>query len=333
MAVYTHDQIKVPADHVRSGADGPLDAPGVLWGANALQSIQINRNYPRDPQQAIGHLGIVDYTTGTVTSDLQLDCILVEGCIEADLINNPSNNSIYRYALKQLDLGSESYVLTNFSMSVTAGQPASIGLGYLTAGPASELATQAQPTMEQGEESSYAVVMGDDGNGLILTPTWVAGTAAVTADTIPTILADGTLGSYINDSGIPVGVQSMTFNASINRDNVLDVRSSAPAQFITSYPLQIQCDLETFEPPTEGGAAIWNKLADLTLQAGDLNKHVNSPNVVGKNYLKAVGFRLTSSSESVSVNQYLTRSASFELANLILPMYQLDANGDVTGLS
>jgi hypothetical protein len=330
MAVITHEQIKT--ESLTANTDGVLSMAGILWGKNALQNITITRNSPKDPQQAIGHLGIVDYTTGVVTSEVTLDCILVESCDKADP-STDKKNSIYRYAAQAIAAdGSESYVLTSFAMSLAAGAPATVNFGYMTPTIASRLTTQAQPsTVEQGEESSYAVVMGDDGSGLILVPTW---DAAFTPDAthVPYIDKNGALqsgSSGIDGHGLPAGVQRLNFNGTINRDHVLDMRTAQPVQFVTTYPLDMRCDMDIFNLPTASAATpanLWDMLQGIAIQALNLDKHRTGFTDIassGDNYLRAIGFRKVSDTESVSVGQYLTYSVNFIVADLVMPLPQI----------
>jgi len=329
MAIITHDQIYVPADKglaADAGGEGVLSKAGVLWGNNALQSVTITRNTPQNPQQAIGHLGTVDYTTGTITSEVALDAVIVEGCDKADS-SDSKTNSIYRFANEGMILGVESYVLTSFSSAFTAGSPATLNLGYLTATKASAIQMQAQPdSVEQGEESSYAVVMGDDGSGIVLVPVFDGAASPVTSDTLPIMSTIDALNpTYISDQGLPVGVQSLNFSGNINRDNVLDVRTAQPVQFVTTYPLDMSCDMEIFSPPVDSsGIALWDYLQSISIQASDLSKHPSGGETPvassGDNYIRAIGFRKVSERESVAVGQFLTFSVSFQLADLVLPL-------------
>src|SRR5690348_8108580 len=115
MNILTHDRIKTDS--------GVLTASkGILWGGNALQSITIGRHSPVNKIQAVGFLGIVDYTSGVITSDAQLDTILTEGCSKADTTN--LLNSIYKYAGQQTATGSESYCLTSVGVAFPVNSPA-----------------------------------------------------------------------------------------------------------------------------------------------------------------------------------------------------------------
>jgi hypothetical protein len=354
MRIFTHDRIKT----VTSGV---LSKPGLLWGLNALQNISIGRHTPLNPQQAVGYLGIVDYTSGVVTSDVTLDCVLVEGCNPVDT-SGSKNTSAYRYAATNVDIANESYVLTSAAVQFTAGSPATFNVGYLTNGLASYLDIQAQPDPETGEESRYAVVMGDDGSGIILVPTWknVASTPFA-GGTIPIITAAGARGT-VTDGGIPAGVQQLGFNSSINRDQILDFRTSQPCAFVTTYPVEITANMELYELPVaaiDGGEdpdtaglkqgdvgfdpsafrhALWD-LRTLAVQvpATSLAKHegattANPPLNQGaiatlaaanKCYVKAIGMRKTDEQEGVQVGRYLTFTVNFTCADLLLPLAAL----------
>jgi hypothetical protein len=310
---------------------GLLSMNGILWGANALQTINITRNTPAEKAQAVGHLGIVDYVSGVITSEVTLDCVLVEAAARVNPATNAAagqpSSSIYRYAAQDVVLGTESYVLVSFGMSCSAGQPITVNFGYLTPTIASVLGTQTRPAVETGEESSFAVVMGDDGSGLILVPTWTGG-SPVTSTNIPVMTSTGALN--ISDQGLPGGVQSMNFSGKINRDHVLDVRSAQPVDFVTTYPLDMTCEMDVFNPPSISGDTInqmWACLQGLSLQASNYGKHISPPTsntgaapTAGNAYLNAIGFRLTANGESVSISKYLSHTVSFIVADLDMPL-------------
>ena len=99
-----------------------------------MQTVTIVRRTPVNPQQAIGYKGIVDYTSGVVTSDVTLDCILTENCTPA-----AESTSVYEHAETSMILGEESYVLTSCNLTFQAGNPATVNYGYITAGLATHL--------------------------------------------------------------------------------------------------------------------------------------------------------------------------------------------------
>lgn len=315
MSIITHDLVNT---------SGGILTPSkkALFGGNALQSIQIARHTPRNPQQAVGHLGTVDFTRGVITSDLQLDAILVEGCVAA----NPDNkdNSIYRYAAQQVTVGVEEYVLTSFNMGLQAGNPVTIGLGYLTASIASALATHAQPEPEVGEESSYAVVVGDEGDGLVFVPAWASGYnhGALPSGNIAILNENGTIGQ-VWDRGLPAGIQSVTLSGRINRNNVLDVRSTTPQQFITQYPLDMSVDMNVLD----AGTVDWSKLRDLTIRGAGLNQTVVGPYRGGGTKIYAAIFGMTKidETEGVSVGQFRQFTFNFEASDFVMPMPEIPA--------
>ncbi len=338
MSILTHERIKLTT--------GILAKTGVLWGENALQSITIARHTPKTPQQAIGYLGIVDYTSGTITSDLTLATILVEGCDKADAVGK--TNSVYKYAGRQAVIGTESYVLTSVAASFTAGNPATVDYGYLTSGIASFMDAHEEantPDPSSGEESDFAVVMGDDGSGCKLLATW----DGVTPETgyVPIIDGAGVFqGSTLEDEGVPAGVSSLNFNARINRDTILDFRSAQPVQWVTTYPVDITTDIEIYEHATTAGTArigesgydvstfqhIWDDLAEVSVVSTALGKHrtYTPPPVLtagggglasdGDVYVKAIGMEKVDETDTISVNRYTTYTINFTVADLLVPL-------------
>lgn len=274
-----------------------MTASGVAWGGNALQTITIARHTPFNPQQAVGYKGIVDYTSSPVTSDLTLDCILTEASDKAD-----SNSSIYNHAETEVVVGSESYVLTSCNINFQAGNPATVNYGYITAGLASELLATADPALlTAGEEAAFAVVMGEDGTGVQIISTGV--------------------------TAIPAGAQTIGFTCSLNRNQILDVRSSSPVQFITTYPLDLSMNLELLQKITGkdlaslGIAAGASTVGDWTTVPTD---HP-STSTAGKAdaseyYVKATGLKLTESGESINVGGNLTYTYNYTAADIQIPL-------------
>lgn len=318
--ILTHERINL-------GSGVLLPQKGILWGQNALQSLTVGRHTPKNPQQAVGHLGIVDYTSGAVTSDAQLETILVEACDAA-----VANSSVYKYAAQQITIGSETFVLTSASVGFQSGSPATAAYGWLTSGLASYLDVQAAPAPESGEESSYCIVMGDDGNGLILVPTWNGSGPTIDTAGIPIINADGTSGHY-TDSGVPAGVQSLNFQSTINRDQVLDIRSSSPIQFVTTYPVDVTMAMEVYCLPGGPGTNGYDyttfvnqfrNLTGLAVKEGGLTKHLAATSgglkaSSNKNYVDAIGLIKTDESEAISVGRYLAYTLNFTAADLRIP--------------
>ena len=174
---------------------GVMSKSGVAWGNNALQTITIARHTPFNPQQAVGYKGIVDYTSSPVTSDLTLDCILTENSVAAS-----SETSVYNHADLEVLIGQESYVLTSCNINFQAGNPATVNYGYITAGLADALLATANPAvLKDGEEAAFAVVMGEDGQGVKLVGLNKAGQTFT----------------------LPAGIQTLGFTASMNRNRFL----------------------------------------------------------------------------------------------------------------
>ena len=297
-----------------------------LWGKNALQTITIARHFPRNPQQAIGYRGVVDYTSGQRTTDLTLDTILTEdteGAVDgtaAAVGETAGGTSIYRHADNQMSVGSEQYVLTSCNVGFTPGNPATAAYGYITSGQGSamEALTTAPDVLKDGEEAYFAIVLGDDGSGIRL------------------VSKSG--GSWTTDAVVlPSGVQSMTFNSTINKDNILDIRSSQPVLFVTTYPINVTVDLETFDKSAVGGfdaASLKNlgvRLAGGTDHAVRTDYIAPSRVLSGaglygvgakgtKNLVLATGLIKTEESEKLNVGGYLTYTYSFTAADIAVPL-------------
>lgn len=311
--IFSHHEAELDRQvlDIVSGGDGTgTGTAEAAWGQNALQTVTITRNYPRDPQQAIGLRGIVDYTSGVETTDLTLDCILTEDTYEA----HETNTSVYEFAEDQIILGSESYVLTSCNLGFTAGAPATVSYGYITAGAGSALseAASAPSVLKDGEEAYFAIVMGDDGSGIALTHksggVWV-----------------------VNNALAPSGVQSLSFAATINKDNILDIRDAQPIQFITTYPVDITCDIETYD---KGGSV--SALSTLGVRLAGLSNHADrsqytapsrTPGVdytaASKELVMCSGLELVNETEALNVGGYVTYTYNYICSDLAIPLQHI----------
>lgn len=349
MPILTHDLIKITNANGILGKDGLLTGSGQgrkLFGGHAIQSITIGRHTPSNPVQAVGKLGIVDYTSGIVTSDVAVDCVIVEGCSKADLVSK--DNSVYKYARQAVNLLAESYVLSSVSINLQAGSPGTINLNYLCSGLASYLDVQDQPEPSTGEESDYAVVLGDDGSGIALVCDWQSGTNPINSyvpyiNSLGQLVTGGVNG--LADSGLPGGVQNISMNATINRDQVLDVRSASPMQFVTTYPLDFSASMEVYVLPVASGVVVpgasgynpdtfrssgghlMRKLANVAIKAKNWNKHrtLTPPDVLtppddGDAYCQIIGLMLRDESEAISVGRYMAYTFQFGAADIVLPL-------------
>lgn len=315
MPIYTHDQIDLTT--------GVLAATGVLWGGNAIQSITIGRHTPKNPQQAVGYLGVVDYTRGIITSDLSIDCILTEQTsLAAD------TTSVYDYAAVDISVGAEEYVLVSCGINLSAGNPIGVSYGYLTSSLASALATQVSPAPSGGEESPFAVMMGDDGSGVLIyvvEPDNTSWSAQSTAGGGVSYIDPytGALSTMV-DGGIPAGLQSLSFNGRINRDNVLDVRSVVPAQFVTTYPLDVTVDMELYVLPAD---PIFSRFKELVVKgAGREFRPGSGGSASGLaagfagQVAKAIDLTKLDEQETVSVGRYRGFTFNYMAADLQIPL-------------
>lgn len=288
-----------------------------LWGGNALQTVTIARHFPRNPQQAIGHRGVVDFTSGARTTDLTLATIMTEDGVEA--VDGMEGTSIYRHAENQMSVGAESYVLTSCNVGFTAGAAATVSYGYITSGTGSALvalAAEDRPdVLKDGEEAYFAVVLGDDGSGIRLVSksggVWTSNTEIV----------------------LPSGVQSATFNSTINKNNVLDIRSAQPVYFVTTYPIDVSVNLECYDKSsTSGGfnAAALKNLgiclaagtahADRTGYTAPSRSPFSNYAAETKNIVLASGLTKTEDSESMNVGGYLTYTYTYTGTDLAIPL-------------
>lgn len=314
--VRLHHNIAIKGDKT-----GVMGQPGVAWGKNALQTVTIARHTPFNPQQAVGYKGIVDYTSSPITSDLTLDCILTENSVAAS-----PTSSVYNHAETEVIVGEESYVLTSCALNFQAGNPATVNYGYITASLADALVASADPEiLKDGEEAAFAVVMGEDGQGVMLVAYGKGGDSFV----------------------LPAGVQTIGFNSSLNRNQILDVRSNSPIQFVTTYPLDITMNLEMLQ--SLGAKDVDGNVREVLKQArsldrvaifcgassaefglethptgnrtwGSNSKSNGTPTDLGIKLVDASGLMLTEDGESVNVGGNLTFTYNFTAADLEIPL-------------
>jgi hypothetical protein len=273
----------------------------------------------------------VDYTRGVVTSDVSLDTILLEknstDNTRKDYDVNAGNylasaqSTINKYAGLTVDLvgGGEVYALTSCAIGMSAGNPTTVNYGWLTAGLASALAVKPQPTASAGDQ--FAMVLGDEGSGLVLIATWLdmdkntVGNQAPTVGTLPTLDVNGAVVNTLSDYGIPAGVQSINMSGNINRDQVLDVRSTRPCFFQTTYPVNVTMDMEVYQKPDTSGVTGspngWNYLDSIAVASAADNTKI---------YAKITGLAKQSETDTISTGRYMTYSVRFEASELWIPL-------------
>jgi len=301
MPIYTHDFVDLES--------GLMVATGILHGSNAIQSITVGRHTPKQMQQAVGYLGVVDFTRGIITSDVSIDVVITEQTEVAS-----ANTSVYKYALQSVDVGLEEYVLTNVSISFTAGNPATATYGFLTASIASTLAMLAEQsaTVRHGEEDPFAVVVGDDASGIAIAATGGGeagdGVTILDTDGSPTTIADGNL---------PAGLQSLNFNARINRDNVLDVRSVLPVQFVTTYPIDISADLEVYQVTDR---TAYERFDTLVVSGGGQTGETGQAGGWSGQIVQAIDLSKVDESETMAVGRYRAYTFNYTVADLQVPL-------------
>jgi hypothetical protein len=307
--IFSHHEADLTTGVLAASSDMAND----MWGQNALQTVTIARHFPRDPQQAIGYRGIVDYTSAVQTTDFTLDCILTEQS-DAAVAGAVSGTSVYRFADDNVQLGTEHYVLTSCTVTFTAGAPATVSYGYITAGAGSALSELGSPpdVLVDGEESYFAVVMGDDGSGIVLT--------------------DGA--GALPGAGVvmPSGVQSLNFAATINKDNILDVRAAQPIQFVTTYPIDVTCDVETYDATLSGPTGA-GSLSSLGVRLASGTNHVDRSGYTAPSRTPGVDFASldkilvlcnglikVDETESLNVGGYVTYTYNYTASDLAIPL-------------
>ena len=155
---------------------------------------------------------------------------------------------------------------------------------------------------------------------------------------------------------IPAGTQNLSFNSSLNRNQILDVRSSAPIQFITTYPLDITMSMESLQSlgatmpesiEVKAGASTTaiglettplghvsdgtNANDDGVSQPSDRSKSRRRPCWRKRYMLKQVGLKKTEENESVNVGGNLTFTYSFNVADLQIPLLVDGVSGSLIG--
>jgi hypothetical protein len=270
-----------------------------LCGGNAIQTVTVARHYPKNPQQAVGYKGIVDYTRGVQTSDITLDCILTEDSnIAVPASGVMLGTSVYYHAeaANCKTVSAKSYYLTSCAISFPVGNPATVNYGWITYGEAADLITQDPALLTDGEEAAFAVVMGDDGSGIVVGGTLESGSPALT-------------------EVLPSGVQNLTFNSTINKNQILDVRSVTPIEFVTTYPIDITGSVETYVTNAD-----LDILSSLTVNLNGGTLHTVRKTSKTSLLVSAKGMVKTDCTQSVNVGGYLTYTYNYLLADLSIPL-------------
>jgi hypothetical protein len=181
------------------------------------------------------------------------------------------------------------------------------------------------------------------GLGLSLFPGWSASIPAPTVNPAGLPILQDSTGDLTteSDAGLPAGVQSVNIAGNINRDQVIDVRTTRPVGFITTYPLDITMDMEVYQvpqvydlttnagpqPPTNPGASEWTYLTDLLVATSAYNPTAPDPTQV---YAHITGLRKQTEGESVSVGRYLAYTIRFLGADIMMPIAAMPSPGSAT---
>jgi len=110
----------------------------------------------------------------------------------------------------------------------------------------------------------------------------------------------------------------MNISGNINRDQVLDVRSTRPQCFVTTYPVRITCDMQVYQLPgttdPNTTAPAWGELQSVTIQSRD---QINNANKV---YATVGGLVKQTEGESINVGRFLAYTVNFEGREIYFPI-------------
>lgn len=256
---------------------------GVGLSDAPVQSISVTSNSPRNPLAALGYQGNVGFIDQPDTSDVTIEEILPA---DIDQFTNAAISTLPSGATALADIatyddanpsgvdiaGAEGCVLTGVAFNFTAGQPARVTWSFLGKG---GVAAITEDTPISGTGDNFTVLLWEDVN-----------------------IVSGSMNGELNAVVVDKGVQSATFNGTINKDSLYSLGHSGVFQYVTTFPTNVSVTLESFDDLITG-----------------VNPAEASGNIaVGPVLAKEC--RLVSKGESVSVGGFRSITESYTAADL-----------------
>lgn len=254
----------------------------VGYSGAPVQSVSVTTNTPRNPLSALGYKGNVGFIDQPDTSD-----VTVEEFLPYDVTawSDAEPSGLLAGAVSLADVavaddaapsgvtiaGADGCVLTGVTFNYTAGQPARVTWNFLGKGGTAAIDEPAGgPTAGTGD--NFTVLLWEDVN-----------------------IVSGSLSNELN--GVE-GVQSVTFNGTINKDTLFALGTSGVYQYVTTFPINVTVSIESYDDLVTIGnpASVSGNIA------------------VGCTLAKEC--RLTSKGQSVSVGGFRTNTEQYIAADL-----------------
>lgn len=254
---------------------------GVGYENGPCQSVSVTTNTPRNPLAALGYQGNVGFIDQPDTAD-----VTIEEFIPAD-VGLFTDGSITTRAsgvtsLSQIAVdddanpsgvdiaGALGCQLNSVTFNFTAGQPARTTWGFLGKG---GLASIDEDTPLSGTGDNFTVLLWQDVN-----------------------IVSGSLGGALSAAVTQKGVQSATFNGTINKDSLFSLGVEGVYQYVTTFPITVNVSLESY--------------GSLTTNPATASGNIAVGPVLARNV------KLSSAGESISVGGYRTRTEQWSGSDL-----------------
>lgn len=265
---------KSHAEFIKPSSVGYSNAP--------VQSVSVTTNSPRNPLSALGYKGNVGFIDQPDTSDVTVEEFLPS---DVTLFTDGGIDTLPSGAVSLADVavyddanpsgvtiaGADGCVLTGVTFNYTAGQPGRVTWNFLGKGGVAAIDTPGGgPTAGTGD--NFQVLLWEDVN-----------------------IVSGSMTGELN---AVEGVQSVTFNGTINKDSLFALGTSGVYQYVTTFPTNVTVSVESYDDLLTMGSP--------STASGNI--------AVGCTLAKEC--RLTSKGQSVSVGGYRTNTEQFIAADL-----------------
>lgn len=206
---------------------------GVGFDNAPCQSVSVTTNTPRNPLAALGYQGNVGFIDQPNTADVTIEEFIpadVTMFQDADIATKPSGvTSLSQIAVEDdanpsgVEIaGAVGCQLTGVTFNFTAGQPGRVTWSFLGKG---GLAAIDETTPISGTGEDFRVLLWEDVN-----------------------IVSGSLNNALSTAVTEKGVQSATFNGTINKDSLFSLGVEGVFQYVTTFPVNVTVSLESYAP-------------------------------------------------------------------------------------
>lgn len=254
---------------------------GVGFDDGPCQSVSVTTNTPRNPLAALGYQGNVGFIDQPDTSDVTIEEFIpasVTLFTNAAITSRPSGvTSLAQIGVDDdanpsgVDIaGALGCQLTGVTFNFTAGQPGRVTWSFLGKG---GLADITEDTPLSGTGDNFTVLLWEDVN-----------------------IVSGSLGTALNSVLTEKGVQSATFNGTINKESLFSLGVEGVYQYVTTFPINVTVSLESY--------------VSLTPDPASASGNIAVGPVLARTCL------ISSAGESISVGGFKTRTEQWTASDL-----------------